>query len=122
MPTPRRDTRAIGQWTLGGPLGKGSAGKVFLASNSKNQVVAVKIMERNSKSAGAVDTEIARCRDLTALAHERDDNGGIVRLKETIDPGEETSSFSTAFDDVALVLEPMTPQTLDDLVGNRSIG
>ncbi|EQL33202.1 hypothetical protein, variant [Blastomyces dermatitidis ATCC 26199] len=60
MPTPHRNTRTIGQWTLNDPLGKGSAGRVFLASDSKNQVVAIKIMQCTSKSAGAVDMEIAR--------------------------------------------------------------
>jgi serine/threonine protein kinase len=122
MLTPRRSTRTIGQWTLNDPLGKGSAGRVFLASNSKNQVVAVKIMECTSKSAGVVDKEIGRYRDLTALAQKRDDEGRLVRLKKTIDPRDEEFTSGTAFEDVALVLEPMTPETLDDLVGNRSIG
>jgi serine/threonine protein kinase len=122
MPTPRHDTRTIGQWTLNDPLGKGSVGRVFLASNSKNQVVAVKIMECTSRSGRAVDEEIARWRDLTALAKNRDDGGRIVWLKETIDPREEMFSSSTTFEDVALVLEPMAPQTLDDIVRNGSTG
>ncbi|KAI0193036.1 hypothetical protein EV127DRAFT_460451 [Xylaria flabelliformis] len=67
MPTPHFNTRTIGRWTLNNPLGKGSAGRVFLASNSKNQLVAIKVMECTSKSARAVDIEIARCRQLTAL-------------------------------------------------------
>ena len=121
MPTPRRITRTIGQWTLGDPLGKGSAGRVFLGSNSKNQAVAVKIMERTSETAVIVEKESTRCRELTALAKERDDGGRLVRLKEIIDTREVPSS-SSAFDDVALVLEPMTPQTLADLVGDRSRG
>ncbi|KAI0855816.1 hypothetical protein F4860DRAFT_529924 [Xylaria cubensis] len=67
MLTPHFNTRTIGRWTLNNPLGKGSAGRVFLASNSKNQLVAIKVMECTSKSARAVDIEIARCRQLTAL-------------------------------------------------------
>ncbi|KAI1133652.1 kinase-like domain-containing protein [Nemania abortiva] len=122
MPTPHKDTRTFGQWTLNNPLGKGSAGRVFLASNSKNQVVAIKVMECTSNSAGAVDKEVARCRDLTALAQKLDDGGRLVRLKEILDPREEASSSSAAFHEVALVLEPMTPVTLDELVGNQAMG
>lgn len=120
MPTPRRSTRTIGQWTLGDPLGKGSAGRVFLGSNSKNELVAAKIMELNSRSNSTVDEEIAACRALTALAEKYDDGGRIVRLKETIDPREESSSSIPVFDEIGLILEPMTPKTLGDLVGNRS--
>ncbi|KAK3337154.1 hypothetical protein B0T19DRAFT_62665 [Cercophora scortea] len=50
MPTPLRSTRTIGQWTLSKPLGRGGMGRVFLASNSTNEVVAVKTVERNSNT------------------------------------------------------------------------
>lgn len=122
MPTPHFNTKTIGQWTLNNPLGKGSAGRVFLASNSKNQVVAIKVMECTSRSARAVDNEVGRCRDLTALAQKLDDGGRLVRLKETFDPREEASPSSAAFHEVALVLEPMTPMTLDELIGNQTVG
>ena len=122
MPTPRRNTRTVGQWTLGNPLGKGSAGRVFLGSNSKSELVAVKLMVLDSGSQSAVDKEITACRALTSLAEKQDVSGLIVRLKETIDPRKEASLSSTAFDEVGLILEPMTPKTLGDLVGNRSKG
>lgn len=121
MPTPHLNTRTIGQWTLSGALGKGAAGRVFLGSNSKNEMVAVKVMEHTSKTRSAIDEEIIRCQDLTALAQEQDDGGRLVRLREIIDP-RETSPSSSAFEEVALVLEPMTPQTFADLMGNRSRG
>jgi hypothetical protein len=34
VPTPHRQTRTMGQWTLGDAPGKESEGRVFLASNS----------------------------------------------------------------------------------------
>ncbi|KUI64269.1 putative endopolygalacturonase D [Cytospora mali] len=82
MPTPCLNARTIGQWTLGERLGSDTAGKVFLGSNSKNEIVAVKIM---LKSASSVDEEIGTYQAMLALA-EHDDNKRIVRLKETIDP------------------------------------
>lgn len=122
MPTPRRNTRTIGQWTLGDPLGKGNTGRVFLATNTKNETVAVKIMELNSTSKRSVDNEIAICRALTALAKNHDNGERIVRLKETIDPREEATRASCVFDEVGIVLEPMTPMTLSDLIGERTSG
>ncbi|KAI0543636.1 kinase-like domain-containing protein [Xylaria curta] len=111
MPTPYRVKRTIGQWTLNAPLGKGSFGRVYLASNSKNEVVAVKFMQRNSNpgSARAIENEISTCQRLTAaLAQELGNSGRVVQLKEMFDLG--------------LVLEPMTPLTLDKLIGNRTMG
>ncbi|KAI1737827.1 kinase-like domain-containing protein [Xylaria scruposa] len=124
MPTPQRDNRTIGQWTLDKPIGKGGFGSVFLASNSKNEVVAIKVLQCSTKPgyAKAIDDEIATCRRLTALARELGDGGRVVQLKEIFDPREEASSSSAAFYEFALVLEPMTPRTLDQLVGRRTMG
>ena len=121
MPTPHKVTRTIGQWTLSDPLSKGSSGRVFLGSNSKNEMVAIKIMMHTSRTAGAIDGEIAQCRELTALAQKWDDGGRLVRLKEVIDP-RKASPSSSIFEDVALVLEPMTPQTLSDLIKSGGEG
>lgn len=122
MPTPQRSTRTFGQWTLSDPLGKGNVGRVFLASNSKNEVVAVKIMECNSKSTKSIAKEITRYQELTDLAEREDDGGRLVRLKQTIDPREEASSSGRGFEEVALVLEPMTPQILEDIIRIRGTG
>ena len=122
MPTPLRSTRTIGQWALLGPLGKGISGKVSLASNSKNEVVAIKVVERNSKSASNVDGEIAVYKEITALAKRWDDDEAVVRLREVLYDKEEKFSSTSAFEDVAMVLEPMTPQTLVDLIGHGSKG
>ncbi|KAI0196674.1 kinase-like domain-containing protein [Xylaria flabelliformis] len=118
MPTPRRNLKTFGQWTVNNPLGRGSVGSVFLASNSKNEVVAVKVMQCSSKpgSAIAIDHEISTCRRLTTLAQEQGDSGRVVKLKEVFDPREQPSSSSADPMEFALVLEPMTPLTLDQLL------
>ncbi|KAB5515675.1 hypothetical protein GE09DRAFT_1231204 [Coniochaeta sp. 2T2.1] len=80
MPTPSRSVRTIGEWTLSAPLGRGGMGRVFLASNSKNQVAAVKIVEWNSSTKDSVDCEVQTLRKLTALAKEWDADERIVVL------------------------------------------
>lgn len=124
MPTLLSQTRTIGPWTLHDPLGKGAVGKVFLASNSRNEVVAVKVMERNSKTAGSVDKEISVLRMLTKLAEDQDDEERLVRLKDTLYTKDAATLPGSAavFEEVALVLVPMTPQTFDYLVGGKSKG
>ena len=120
MPTPQQNTRTIGQWTLSDPLGKGTSGRVFLASNSKNETVAIKMIEYTSRTAETVNREIAQCEKLTALARTQNAGERLVHLTEVI--REQRSSSGAAFEDVALVLEPMTPQVLDRIVGFRSMG
>ncbi|KAI5865840.1 kinase-like domain-containing protein [Durotheca rogersii] len=122
MPTPRRNTRTIGRWTLGEPRGKGSTGSVFLGSNRKNEVVAVKIMALDSESKSLVDGEIAAYQALTALAEKHNDGGRLVRLKETIDPREDKNAVSFIFDEVCLVLEPMAPITVHALADEGIVG
>lgn len=123
MPTPRREVRTTGRWTLAHPLGKGIEGRVFLASSSKNEVVAIKMIERKARTADRVNAEIARYRDVTALAEGNEDGQRIVRLKETIYPGgAETYTPGSVFDEVALVLEPMAPQTLNNIIKARNQG
>ena len=123
MPTPRREVRTTGRWTLAHPLGKGIEGRVFLAPSSKNEVVAIKMIERKAMTADRVNAEIARYRDVTALAEDSEDGQRIVRLKETIYPGgAETYARGSVFDEVALVLEPMAPQTLNNIIKTRNQG
>jgi hypothetical protein len=117
MPTPRREVRTTGRWTLAHPLGKGAEGRVFLASSAKNEVVAIKMIERKARTADRVNAEISMYREVTELARDDEDGQRIVRLKETIYPGgEEQYSPGSVFDEVALVLEPMAPQTLSNIV------
>jgi hypothetical protein len=67
-----------------------------------------------------VDNEIKTLRRVTDHAQKADDGGRIVRMAEVIYPNSEQFSFKTAFDNVAIVLKPMTPQTLGNLVGTRN--
>ncbi|KAL8407616.1 hypothetical protein RB594_006442 [Gaeumannomyces avenae] len=78
MPTPQVSTRIIGPWTLANPLGRGGMGRMCLASNTNNDMVAVKTMERNPRNAGSVDRELQAFAAVTALAKEHDEEGRIV--------------------------------------------
>ena len=113
----------MGPWTLHKSLGKGVSGRVFLASNSRNEVVALKTIERNSRTAPSVDIEISILRELTKLARERDEEMRIVRPREVL-YSKDAAQDSTAggFEVVGLVLEPMTPQTFEHFVGNGMKG
>jgi hypothetical protein len=123
MPTPRYETRTMGQWTLSNPLGKGSEGSVFLASNVRNEVVAIKVIERKARTADRINAEIASYQEVTDLAKNDDDSKRIVRLKEIIYlGGEEKFSSGSVFDQVGLVMEPMAPITLDKIVANADRG
>lgn len=120
MPTPLHNTRTVGPWTLGKPLGRGSYGRVFIGSNQKNEVVAVKVILRTTKLEKYVNTEVAAYKELTALAKKYDELGGIVRLREVIHSNDAKPLSTTGFEEVVLVLEPMTPQTFADLMRRSS--
>ncbi len=73
IPTPSPGQRTYGQWTLLQPIGKGSFGRVFLASNKDNKVVAMKVLERTHLTVEMVNAEVAISRQITALAQRCDD-------------------------------------------------
>lgn len=116
MPTPSPAVKILGQWILGEVLGKGSSGKVLLGTNWRNEMVAVKIMECNHRTRNIVNAEIKASREITALIKEHEEEGRIVRLRELIDPRMEGNPLRSGFADVALVLEPMTPLTLTQVL------
>lgn len=85
----------------------------------------MKIVERNSNTKDSVDREVQTFRDLTTLAEKCDVGERNVRLLEVIGhPGASNpqSSSQTPFQEVAIVMVPMTPLTLSNLVRNGSIG
>ena len=47
---------------------------MFLASNARNEVVAVKVVEQNARTAGWINAKIARYREVTDLAKDNDDS------------------------------------------------
>ncbi|KAI1420108.1 kinase-like domain-containing protein [Xylaria sp. FL1777] len=122
MPTPLPNKRTMGRWTLGDALGAGGHGRVFFASDQSANVAAIKVVERTSRNYHSVDKEIETLRGVTNLAQKSDDGERILRMVEVIYSNGEEFSSKTAFDHVAIVLKPMTPQTLGDLVGARSKG
>ncbi|KAI6447275.1 hypothetical protein MCOR17_010587, partial [Pyricularia oryzae] len=115
MPTPRHDVQMMGNWTLAQPLGRGGIGKVLLASNAKNEVAAVKVMERNPHTRRNVDEEISTLKTLTALAQHWGKTESMVQLREVV------GKFSDApFEQVVVVLIPMTPNTFCELVQRKN--
>ena len=121
MPTPLRNKRTIGRWTLGDALGAGGHGRVFFASDQSANVAAIKVVERTSRNYHSVDKDIEILREVTNLAQNSDDGERILRMTEVIHCNSEEFS-STAFDNVAIVLKPITPKTFCNLVGTRSKG
>lgn len=122
MPTPCPSNRTMGKWTLGDALGAGGCGRVFFASNSLGDVAALKIMERTTQDYHAIDAEVQRCKEVTAFAIQSDPDRRILRLIDVIYTNEEKFSPTASFDNVAMVMQPMTPHTLQEWVGIRSKG
>lgn len=122
MPTPLPNKRTIGRWTLGGALGAGGHGRVFFASDPTGDVAAIKMVERTSRNCHGVDEEIQTLQEVTHFAQRSDDDERILRMEEVIYTNGEEFSSKTAFDNVAIVLKPITPETFGELVGTRSKG
>lgn len=122
MPTPHFNKRMVGDWTLENAFGVGSQDKVFFASNRLGHAAAIKIIERTVKNHDRVDAEVQRFRDLTVFANKWNDSERILRMTEIIYINEERFSLTTPFDNVAIVMQPVTPETLTDWLGNRSKG
>jgi serine/threonine protein kinase len=112
-PTPAQQTQSIGQWTLSKELGKGGAGKVYPATNSSGDVVAIKVVERNKMSTAAVRTEINNMKSLTREA-KKDACMRISLLEEVI--GDMTSEITVTFRDIALVLKPAAYHTMGSII------
>lgn len=120
MPTPLPTKRMMGKWTLGKVLGLGAHGKVFFASDSSGNVAALKVLGRTSRNYHIVDEEIEILQKVTDVADKSDNGEQILRMVEVI--YSEGENISSAFDDVGVVLKPMTPKILTELVETRSIG
>ncbi|KAL9026044.1 MAG: hypothetical protein Q9196_005233 [Gyalolechia fulgens] len=122
MPTPLPNRRTMGRWTLGDALGAGGHGRVLLATNSLGEVAAIKILERTSRNHSIVDAEVRVCNEVTAFAEKSEDGGRILRMVEVLYSKDEKFPSKAAFDNVAVVLLPMTPQTMADIFGAKSKG
>lgn len=112
----------MGQWTLGNALGADDRKRVCFASNSFGHVAAIKIIERTAKNHHSVDAEVQRCLEVSAFANQHDDSERILRVADVIYTNEEKFLPKAGFDNVAIVMRPMTPHTLMDWVGSQSKG
>ena len=118
-PTPFGPARVVGQWTLGSCLGKGSFGRVTVGTNSKSELVAIKVVERNKKQTQP-DDEIRALKCLQKLSNYEDVRGRLVHLKEVIYQNGEENNPPTAFQEISLVLEPACTRTFESLISNRN--
>ena len=122
VPTPLVYTRTMGEWTLGDPLGRGGHGKVFLATNTKNKMAAIKVVERTSKGIGEVSSKVATNAEVTELAKQWDKGGRIMRQINVLYFSEKRPSGRTGFDEIAIILQPATPETFNNLLRTQSKG
>ncbi|MCJ1309560.1 hypothetical protein MMC25_003220 [Agyrium rufum] len=122
MPTPFFSNSVTGKWTLGDALGKGGVGRVFFASDSSGNLAAIKVLERNARNSYSVDKEIQILKEVNSFAEKADKDEQILRVAEVIYTKDEKFSFKTTFDNVAIVLKPITRQTFGNLMGSRSSG
>lgn len=122
MPTPLLNKRTIGEWTLKDALGADDQERMYFASNSLSHVTAIKVIERTAKNHHNVDAEVQRCLKMSAFADQCDDSEKILRAADVIYTNEKKFSPKAAFDNVAIVMRPMTSQTLANWVGIRSKG
>jgi serine/threonine protein kinase len=114
-PTPVPHAISFGEWTVSNSLGKGGSGKVSVATNTNNEIVAIKIRERNSKTESHVAHEIETLRALTLLAREFNESR-IVMLRQVIFQHGTEEYKPPKFEDVSLVLEPVVKQTFKELI------
>jgi hypothetical protein len=122
MPTPLPNRRTMGKWTLGGALGAGGNGRVFFASDRSGDVAAIKVVERTSRNCDSVDKEIDILQKVTDLAKSSVDSERILRMEQVLYSNGKEFSSKITFDNVAIVLKPMTPQTFRDLLGTQNKG
>jgi hypothetical protein len=119
-PTPSAQTRTLGDWTLCSNLGFGTFGKVYSATNSKGRLVAIKIVDRTSRTAAEVDGETKVLKRLTDLvkAETTDQGSCVLCLLEVIYTAPAGSEIFQGgqFEDVAYVFEQCVPETFEDLL------
>ncbi|KAI1739753.1 kinase-like domain-containing protein [Xylaria scruposa] len=116
MPTPFPNQIQLGKWTLGEALGAGTFGRVFFASDTSGDTAAIKMMERTSENCALIDEEIKTMKAVTDLARKSRDSELVMHMVDVIYTRSENFSSQEAFDQVYVVLKPITSRTLLDLV------
>jgi len=97
-PTPAGKPWVFGDWTIIQSLGQGSSGRVYSATNSKSQLVAIKFIEGSRRTA-RVQVEVQTHRQLTELAKTGNNGGRLLQLLEVV--------YQNGTTDVALILQPV---------------
>ena len=75
------------------------------------------MVKRTFRNCYSIDKEIKILREVTNLAQKLDNGKRILYIAEVIYFNSKEFSSKTAFNNVAIVLKPITPQTFGDLVG-----
>ncbi|KAI1922904.1 hypothetical protein LOZ66_003033 [Ophidiomyces ophidiicola] len=118
-PTPSTSLQNFGHWTLMTPLGSGTYGKVFSGTNSKSEIVAAKIITRNTKNAVEVIRGIKTLREIQNLPEiHAGDKDRILRLREAIYQDGAEINTPKVFEEVALILEPAVHCTFASVCGH----
>jgi hypothetical protein len=115
VPTPVLEVAKVGQWSQLQSLGRGGIGKVFLANNHKDELVAIKEVIRDQSNSKSIDAEIALLTRITDIVRSaKDENRDrIVKLREVINTNRDRSQTPLTFDKLNLVFEPAAKQTFD---------
>lgn len=113
-PMPPKYALVIGRYVLAKEIGRGSAGKVYSATDDTGALYAVKVVERNKRTASSVAREVQVLNEL-ADASRRADCPHILRLIEVIGDWQ-SSTRGLLFEDVHFVFETAASHTLDIVV------
>ncbi|KAI1977923.1 hypothetical protein LOZ53_003418 [Ophidiomyces ophidiicola] len=118
-PTPSTSLQDFGHWTLMASLGSGTYGKVFSGTNSKGEIVAVKIITRDTKNVQELSRGIKALREIQNLPEiHAGDNSRILHLREVIYQDGAEINIPKTFEQVALILEPAVHSTFASICGH----
>jgi serine/threonine protein kinase len=113
-PIPSRNTLNIGDWTTHLLLGKGISGDVYSATNWKAEMVAIKLILRDSGSSPYVQRDLRALREMNKIAEDPASEGRLRRLKELMyQTGKEDYDPTRPLEYVILVLEPVVEDTFE---------
>lgn len=120
-PTPLKSSVVIDSWTQSTSVGYGTFGTVYRATNSSQEVVAIKQQIRKNKfTAAQIEREIQTHRSLNQLTeNETNKSRRLLFLRHVVYASGEAEWQSPRPELVYLVLEPFCPRTLQDALDIR---
>ncbi|KAI2004259.1 hypothetical protein LOZ50_004399 [Ophidiomyces ophidiicola] len=120
-PTPSKSLRSFGHWVLMASLRSGTFGKVFSGTDSKGEIVAVKIITRSTKNVQEVSQKIKTLREIQNLPEvHAGDKSRILHLREVIYQSGAEINTPKIFEQIALILEPTVYSTFASICGHRA--